>query len=258
MRMLAFAGRNRKEILRDPLSLVFGVGFPVALLGMMTMMQHSLNAPVVVFGLDVFTPGMAVFGLSFISLFLGMLVAGDRSSSFLMRLFASPLTGAEYILGYSLPMVPVAIAQSTICFGTAVALGLPFTPRMFVAILALIPVGVLFIGFGLLIGSNLAASQVGGIASILVNVSTLLSGTWFPDVYKRQEPSRPKAALNPLPSTGAFMISSSPKTVSAPAALRRRLVRARVWISQQRTWGVYSKMVFAPLAKMNSTSAPSS
>ena len=180
MRMFAFAGRNRKEILRDPLSLVFGVGFPVALLGMMTMMQHSLNAPVVVFGLDVFTPGMAVFGLSFISLFLGMLVAGDRSSSFLMRLFASPLTGAEYILGYLLPMVPVAIAQSIICFGTAVALGLPFTPRMFVAILALIPVGMLFIGFGLLIGSNLAASQVGGIASILVNVSTLLSGTWFP------------------------------------------------------------------------------
>ena len=34
MRMLTFAKRNIKEILRDPINLGFGLGFPLVLLGM--------------------------------------------------------------------------------------------------------------------------------------------------------------------------------------------------------------------------------
>lgn len=180
MRLLAFSGRNSKEILRDPLSLVFGIGFPVILILLISLMKRSLDdMPVEVFGIESFAPGMAVFGLSFLALFLGMLISNDRNSSFLMRLFASPLTGFDYIVGYSLPLLPIAVFQSAICFATALLFGLPISANILLAIVVLIPVAALFISFGLLMGTHLSFSQVGGIGSILINVGAWLSGTWF-------------------------------------------------------------------------------
>ena len=44
MRMLAFARRNWKEILRDPLTLAFGAGFPLVLLLLFSLIQR--NVPV--------------------------------------------------------------------------------------------------------------------------------------------------------------------------------------------------------------------
>ena len=126
MRMLSFANRNRKEILRDPLSLIFGIGFPLILLLLMTWLKKSLpDMPTELFALSVFAPGMVMFGQSFISMFLGILMAGDRSGSFLMRLFASPMRCIDYIGGYALPLIPIAAAQSALCFTAAILLGLP-------------------------------------------------------------------------------------------------------------------------------------
>lgn len=114
MKTLAFASRNAKEILRDPLNLAFGIGFPLAILFLLSIIQS--NVPVSLFEIENLVPGIAVFGFSFISTFSGMLIAKDRSTSFLMRLFSSPLTGANFILGYTLPLLPFAIVQSAICF----------------------------------------------------------------------------------------------------------------------------------------------
>lgn len=180
MKAMAFARRNGKEILRDPLSMVFGIGFPVVLLLMISLMKRSIqDMPAEMFRIDTFAPGMAVFGLSFLSLFLGMLIANDRNSSFLTRLFASPLTGTDYILGYSLPLFPVALLQSAVCFATAAFFGLTVDCKLLLALAMLLPVAGLFISLGLLMGSLLSAGQVGGIASILVNMAAWLSGTWF-------------------------------------------------------------------------------
>ncbi|MBC8530753.1 ABC transporter permease [Gehongia tenuis] len=180
MRFMAFAARNRRELMRDPLSLIFGVGFPVVLILLITLMNRSIEGmPAEIFGIQDFAPGMAIFGLSFISLFLGTLIAGDRSSSYLMRLFASPLTGLDYILGYSLPLVPIAVVQSAVCFAVAALFGFPVNIRLFWAMLTLLPTALLFIAFGILMGVWLTDKQVGGFASILVNVAAWLSGTWF-------------------------------------------------------------------------------
>lgn len=135
--------------------------------------------PVEIFGIENFVPGMTIFGLSFLSLFLGVLMANDRSSSFLTRLFASPLTGFEYIIGYSLPLLPIAILQSAICFVTALAFGLPATMRILIAIVVLIPTAGLFVSLGLLIGSLFSGNQVNGAVTILINAAAWLSGTWF-------------------------------------------------------------------------------
>lgn len=174
----AFAVRNTKEILRDPLTLAFGLGFPVVLLLLLTAIQS--NIPVNLFELDRLTPGIAVFGLSFISLFSAMLISKDRTTSFLMRLFASPMRASDYILGYTLPLLPMALLQTVLCYATAMLLGLKFTPNMLLAIIVTLPAALLFIGLGLLCGSVFTDKQVGGICgALLTNVSAWLSGTWF-------------------------------------------------------------------------------
>ena len=178
MRFLVFASRNRKEILRDPLNLAFGISFPLVLLFLLSAIQA--NIPVNLFEIEKLAPGIAVFGLSFISLFSGTLIATDRSTSFLMRLFASPLSASDFILGYALPLLPMAILQSATCFIASFFLGLSLNVNVLLALIVLIPTAGLFIGIGLLAGSIFTDKQVGGICgALLTNLSAWLSGTWF-------------------------------------------------------------------------------
>ncbi|HWQ58166.1 MAG TPA: ABC transporter permease [Clostridia bacterium] len=175
---LVFADRCQKEMLRDPLTYIFSIGLPIVLLVMMTLLNRSIpGAP---FALETFAPGMAVFGLAFSSLFTGMLVAKDRASSFLLRAFASPLRAGDFVLGYTLPLLLMALIQGAACFAAAAALGLAVTPRVLPALIALLPAALLYVGLGLMMGTVMSDRQVGGIASILINAATLLSGTWFP------------------------------------------------------------------------------
>ena len=120
MRMRAFAFRNLRELIRDPMMLVFFLGFPVILLVLLSVIQR--NVPVELFVLSKLTPGMAVFGLSFLSLFAGTLVARDCGSSFLMRLLTTPMTATDFMGGYLLPLVPAAAGQCAACFLTAILL----------------------------------------------------------------------------------------------------------------------------------------
>ncbi|MFA5859277.1 MAG: ABC transporter permease [Elusimicrobiota bacterium] len=179
MRFTAFASRNYKELLRDPLSLIFCIIFPLFLLVMVAILNKRMP-PVEIFKIENFAPGTVVFGFSFLTLFSGMLIGKDRSTSFLTRLFASPLTATDYILGYSLPLLPIALLQSTVFFVTAFFLELPVTINVLLTLIVLIPAAVLFIGFGLLFGSIFTDKQVGGIFSIFVWIVTLLSGMWLP------------------------------------------------------------------------------
>ena len=176
--MQALSGRNTKEILRDPLNLAFGLGFPIVLLLLLTAIQS--NIPVNLFQLERLTPGIAIFGLSFISLFSATLISKDRTTSFLMRLFASPMRASDYILSYTLPLLPMALLQSALCFAVAGILGMQLTANALLAIIVTLPAAALFIGIGLLCGSALNDKQVGGICgALLTNLSAWLSGTWF-------------------------------------------------------------------------------
>ena len=147
MRMLTFSGRTWKEILRDPINLGFGLGFPVVLILLLSAIQA--NVPVSLFEIEMLAPGMTVFGLSFITLFSATLLAKDRGSALLQRLYTTPLTAADFIFGYTLPLLPMAIAQSAVCFLVAIPLGLPVTAGIIRAVLAGIPAAVLFIALGL-------------------------------------------------------------------------------------------------------------
>ena len=178
MRMLAFAKRCMKEILRDPINLFFGLGFPVVLLLLLSAIQA--NVPVPIFEIESLTPGITVFGLSFMTLFSATLIARDRESAFLQRLYTTPLKSADYIIGYMLPLVPIAIGQGAICYLVAIFLGLEVTINVLYAILMIAPIAILYIALGLLFGSILNVKQVGGICGgLLTNLSAWLSGAWF-------------------------------------------------------------------------------
>lgn len=178
MKMLTFARRNTREIIRDPLNLAFGLGFPLVLILLLSAIQA--NVPVALFEIAHLAPGITVFGLSFMTLFSATLIAKDRSSSLLQRLYTTPLTSFDFILGYTLPIIPVSVAQSVVCYLVGVLLGLDITANILLAVLFVIPVSVLFVGLGLLFGSVLNDKQVGGICgALLTNLSAWLSGTWF-------------------------------------------------------------------------------
>jgi len=178
MRMLTFAKRCSKEILRDPINLGFGIGFPLVLLFLLSTIQA--NIPVSLFEIDTLTPGITVFGLSFMTLFSATLVAKDRESALLQRLYTTPLTGFDFILGYMLPLLPIALGQTLICYLAAIPLGLTVSVNIIYAVVGMIPMAVFNIALGLLCGSVLGVKQVGGICgALLTNISAWLSGVWF-------------------------------------------------------------------------------
>lgn len=178
MRLLTFSGRTAKEILRDPLNLGFGLGFPLVLLLLLSAIQA--NIPVTLFEIESLTPGITVFGLSFMTLFSATLIAKDRESALLQRLYTTPLTATDFIFGYVLPVLPIGLMQSVICYLMAMILGLSITITILYAIFFILPVALLFIAVGLLCGSVFNTKQVGGICGALfTNLAAWLSGIWF-------------------------------------------------------------------------------
>ena len=181
MRTAWFSVRNAKEIVRDPLNLSFGLGFPLVLLLLLSAIQANLpdSAPTM-FEVSTLTPGIAVFGLSFFTLFSALLISKDRGSAFLARLYTTPLRPAEFILGYTLPLLPIAMVQTAICYLAALPFGLRFSPSVLLVLVSTIPNSFLYIAIGLLCGSLLNEKQVGGVCgALLTNLSAWFSNIWF-------------------------------------------------------------------------------
>ena len=165
MRIMTFAKRCAKEILRDPINLAFGLGFPLVLLLLLSSLQA--NIPVSLFEINTLTPGITIFGLSFMTLFSATLISKDRESALLQRLYTTPLTGADFIFGYMLPILPIALGQTAICYLVAIPLGLTVSVNIVYAIIGIIPMAMFNIALGLLCGT------------LLTNLSAWLSGVWF-------------------------------------------------------------------------------
>jgi ABC-2 type transport system permease protein len=178
MKMFPFARRCTKEIVRDPINLFFGLAFPLILLFLLSVLQK--NIPVSLFQIESLAPGIAVFGLSFFTLFSASLVAKDRESAFLARLYTMPLSEFDFIFGYLLPMLPLAFLQSALLYFVSAFLGLRIHFGIFCAIIGVVPMAIFHIALGILCGSILGSKQVGSICgALLTNLSAWLSGVWF-------------------------------------------------------------------------------
>ena len=186
MRTLNFAKRNFKELIRDPLGMIFTIVLPLFLL----FIFQQFNIPNDAFKLENFTPGIIVFGFSFITLFTATLVARDRTTSLLIRLGISPMKSVEYILGYILAILPIIIIQNVLFFALAIIMGLQFSIYIILTALVSWLVAILFIGIGILFGSIFSEKAASGISSIIVQFVCFTSGMYFPkeligDVYAR-------------------------------------------------------------------------
>ena len=183
MRILLFARRNTKEVLRDPINFFFGLGFPIILLILLSIINAAIppEAENPMFEIRNLAPGLAMFGSVFMALFSGMLLSKDRTSSFLMRLFTSPMTSVDFILGYTLPMLAMTIVQAAITLLTSGAFGLEITINFLFAVIVTALTSLLFVGTGLLFGSLMNDKAVGGICgALLTNVAGWLSGVFIP------------------------------------------------------------------------------
>lgn len=175
MRILAFAKRNFKEIIRDPLSIVFAILLPLVLL----ILFEQIKIPNELYRLEYFTPSIIIFSLSFITLFTATLVAKDRGTSLLTRLFISPMRSWEYIFGYALLVIPLVVIQCVVFISAALIMGLEFTVNAVAVVLLAVVISLLFIMLGILLGSITNEKSASGISSIVVQLVAFTSGMYF-------------------------------------------------------------------------------
>lgn len=185
-RVRAFASRNLKELLRDPLSYIFCLAFPLCMLIVMTLVDTSVpaEAGVTSFRIWNLTPGVAVFGQTFVMLFTALTVSRDRGSSFLVRMYASPMRSADFVFGYILPMLGIALAQAVITAAAGFVIGLIrgvslSFPGILLCVLTLLPSAVLMISLGLLFGTLFSEKAAPGLCSVLISLGSFLGGIWF-------------------------------------------------------------------------------
>lgn len=186
MRPLIFAKRNIKEIIRDPISYIFLLAFPVIMLILMSIINNSIpaEAQVTTFRIENLSVGVCIFGFTFDMLFAALLISADRDTAFLTRLYSTPMSTSDFLLGYSIPLFITAIMQCIITFALSL---LPFISAgntlsfsgIALAILALIPSAIFYIGLGLLFGSLFNNKSAPPLASIIISVSGMFGGIWM-------------------------------------------------------------------------------
>lgn len=174
-RIINFSNRNLKEILRDPLSIIFASILPLFLL----FIFNQFNIPNDAYKLENFTPGIILFSFSFITMFTASLVSKDRTTSLLIRLGISPMKQYEYILGYILSLIPLIILQDILTVILALILGLKFSGGIILMVLISLVISILFISLGILIGSIASDKSNTGVSSIIVQLVCFTSGMYF-------------------------------------------------------------------------------
>jgi len=177
-RIVALTKRNIKEILRDPLSLIFTIGLPLAMEILFYLIFSDLTPQ---FQMKYLAPAIVVFSQSFLALFVGLLLSFDRTTSFLTRLFVSKAKSYEFISSYAFCIIPVVLVQSILFFIVGIIFDSSIISiRIVYSILVSIITSVFYIAVGLMLGSICNEKSIGGVSSIVIAGQSVLSGMWFP------------------------------------------------------------------------------
>lgn len=177
----AFAGRNIKEMLREPLSLVFCLGFPVVMLLLMQLIFTNMDFVPENFKIKNYASGVCVFGFTFTSLFVALQIASDKNTSFIKRINIAPTSKLTYYASFFISALPVAVTQTILFFLIALAFGFPFDGNFVLSILYLIPSAALYICIGIMIGVlSTNEKQTGPISSIFISIVGIFGGVFMP------------------------------------------------------------------------------
>lgn len=177
-RISVLTKRNLKEILRDPISLAFIIGLPLVMEILFYLIFHNLTSQ---FEMKYLAPGIVVFSQAFLSLFIGLLISIDKTTSFLTRLYVSKAKSYEFIISYAVSLIPIVLIQSISFFLVGGIFDYSiFKIEMIYSILLSLVTSLLFLGLGILFGSLCNERSVGGVASMVITCQSVLSGMWFP------------------------------------------------------------------------------
>lgn len=181
-----FIHRNIKEIIRDPLSVIFCICFPALMLTMFTVINGFTAGYTPIFEPAALTPAMCCFSYGFVMLFTALLVSRDKTTGFLTRLYVSPLTTFDFTVGYSVPGMSIAIAQTAVCFLfgqiTALVTNTEYLSLggMALCAVSLLPCAMFYVALGIIFGSLFSDKAAPGISSVIISAGSMLSGAWMP------------------------------------------------------------------------------
>ncbi len=185
-RTIRFSHRNLIEMSRDVLSYIFCIIFPVIMLIVMTMVNSGIpkEAGMTIFNIDNLTGGVIVFGHTFIMLFCAIQLAADRSSSFLIRLYASPLKSRDFLLGYTFAMLIISLLQTAITLTCGLIISLiihdPLKPAGLLMAFIVSPFSAaFFIALGLIFGALFHEKAAPGVCSLVISLSSFFGSLWF-------------------------------------------------------------------------------
>jgi ABC-2 type transport system permease protein len=141
-------------------------------------------------------PGIAVYGLMILISTAAGIIAGDREKGFLSRMFTTPARPWDFILGYSLPFIPVLIISTVLYFGVGMALGLTVVGNLGHAFLIFFLIGLCSIGTGMIVGSLVKSESQAGVSWLFIVPMAMISGAWF---TVERMPSALKSVAGVLP-----------------------------------------------------------
>jgi ABC-2 type transport system permease protein len=176
MRFYRLAERNMKEIFRDPVSVTLGLLLPI----LMLLLFYTIfsRTELQVFSPLNLTPGVIVFSYTLMVMFASILLAKDRQNAFLIRLYTTPLSAADFILAYMLPFLPFAMMQTVACLILGALLGAVFQ-HLFLALLVFLLMSLVCISLGIILGALFTENQVSAVGAILIVFVSLFSGAWM-------------------------------------------------------------------------------
>lgn len=255
---LIFAGRNIKEMTRDPVIYIFCVAFPIAMLALFVVINSFTNGTTPVFEFPSLIPGVITFSFSFIMLAECLLVSKDKTTSLLKRLYTSPMKKSDFVLGYFFPAAIVGIIQMLVCILTGFILSLivgaayPSFAKCMLLALEQLPSLIINIFLGIATGCLLNEKSAPAITSIFISASGILGGAWMPldamggfEVFCRFLPFYPSIYLGRIITVAThtptdFMSGAAPELYAFDGVGITSLVMLAVYIAFSVTFAIFA------------------
>jgi len=130
--------------------------------------------------IDFIAPGIIIFGLLILIPTSARIIVHDKEKGFLSRLLTTPLRPVEFISGYSLCLVVIAIAQIIIFILVGWLLGMDIVGSIGLAFLVFLLTALCSIGIGMVVAAlSKTENQAEPLCWIFAMPLAMLSGCWF-------------------------------------------------------------------------------